>query len=622
MRMRLGRMAGSCLLLLLSGTAASETVQDLRYGVTLYHFFQQDYFSAISELMVAEETGQLPHHADQASLLKGGMSLSYGLDRDAEVSFQQWLTDWPKQPSERWQRQHQRAWFYLGKLNYQRGEDERALAALKELSKQDNQSSKTSTAIQQESLYLRSKILLNQGQFEQAEALAQQLPKDSQYLPYYWFNRGSQLAAVGDWSAAARAYTTLNQLNLTSDIDKMLRDRALTAAGFARLQLQQIDSAIDHFSQVRLNSPMADRALLGLGWAHLQTENAQAALAPWQQLRQQSLLQTSVQEVFLALPYAYEQLEADAAALREYEFARGAFEQEIQQLMVAIQSYQQQPMAELFGFDVSLNSDWLIAEEIQPTSDKAPYLSHLFARHRFQSAVKDFRDLINLQRYLVRAEERLQILNLVDTEQQLLWNRIIDDGAVEEYQQRYQQLVQAAEEIDQRIILAQADKTGRALADQQGLELWQLIEQSEQRIQTLLAAGESTDFEQEQLRRFRGLLVWQDSEQFPNELWQLRKARAELSTAIEACQQQLTSLQQTVANRQQSAFAPRIAELVSRNRQQQNNVQNQLAQQEASIRQLAITELQQQQQQLQSYLGKAKLSIARLYDKHSKETEQ
>ena len=58
---------------------------ELAYGVVLYEFFQQRYFDAMVELGAAQQRAQLQHNAGEAELLRGGMSLSYGMERQELV---------------------------------------------------------------------------------------------------------------------------------------------------------------------------------------------------------------------------------------------------------------------------------------------------------------------------------------------------------------------------------------------------------------------------------------------------------------------------------------------------------------------------------------------------------
>ena len=54
------------------------TVADLRYGVSLYHYYQQDYLSALTELMVADSRDGIQGHADNPELMAAGISLAFG----------------------------------------------------------------------------------------------------------------------------------------------------------------------------------------------------------------------------------------------------------------------------------------------------------------------------------------------------------------------------------------------------------------------------------------------------------------------------------------------------------------------------------------------------------------
>jgi len=110
------------LLLLISLPAAAarqapNAVRDLQYGEALYYFFQQDYFDSIVRLQIAQQQQRLPNHAEEAELLLGGLDLAYGLRDEADRIFRNLLTEDAVDDGIR-----NRAWFYLAKLSYQRGD--------------------------------------------------------------------------------------------------------------------------------------------------------------------------------------------------------------------------------------------------------------------------------------------------------------------------------------------------------------------------------------------------------------------------------------------------------------------------------------------------------------------
>ncbi|MCG6885798.1 MAG: hypothetical protein LJE74_01155, partial [Proteobacteria bacterium] len=80
----------TALLLVMSPVLADEkevVVKDLSYGVALYNFYQDKYFSAINELLVARETRPGTRQLDDNELLLGSLYLSYGLQQEADRIF-------------------------------------------------------------------------------------------------------------------------------------------------------------------------------------------------------------------------------------------------------------------------------------------------------------------------------------------------------------------------------------------------------------------------------------------------------------------------------------------------------------------------------------------------------
>src|ERR1700712_1771343 len=94
---------------------ANHEIKDPHYGDTLFQFFQDHYFTSVTELMVSQNFDRVSHHADEAEILRGGMLLSYGLHKEAGEIFAK-LIDHGASPKVR-----DRAWYFLAKIRYQRG---------------------------------------------------------------------------------------------------------------------------------------------------------------------------------------------------------------------------------------------------------------------------------------------------------------------------------------------------------------------------------------------------------------------------------------------------------------------------------------------------------------------
>jgi len=112
-----------------SGTAAAQNrgidIRDPHYGEVLFHFYQQDEFTALTHLLAAQQAGRVTQHAAEAELLLGGLYLSYGQIEQATQIFDRLLVE-TSDPAVR-----DRAWYFIGKAHYQRGlyaEADRAFA--------------------------------------------------------------------------------------------------------------------------------------------------------------------------------------------------------------------------------------------------------------------------------------------------------------------------------------------------------------------------------------------------------------------------------------------------------------------------------------------------------------
>jgi hypothetical protein len=390
------------LLFFLGAAQAMENADSIRYRTALFYYFQQDYFNALTELMKARQLDELGAFGDNAELLRGGASLSYGMESAAGKIFEALLAE-PGTSTDR-----DRAWFYLGKLAWQKGELDRSAAAL------DRMAPTYHGELAPEANFLRASIVLRQGDAQLAASYDTLLPPDSPWLYYLYYNLGATHAAGGDWSGADDYFERVVQSPLSTPEMQSLRDKALTASGYTYLATENYEQALRNFAQVRLDSPVVERALLGYGWAYSGIGDYRSAVAPWQALKERSLMNDSVRESLLALPYAHEQLDRRRTALEQYQYASEVYAAELARVQAAIANFRDGELSQELDSAGAISQDWLNAEDILPQGDHLPYLRHLMTRHHFQLAMRELRDLHSMADYLSGASQRLQMLSEVD----------------------------------------------------------------------------------------------------------------------------------------------------------------------------------------------------------------
>src|ERR1039457_237475 len=107
---------------------APHRIEDLHYGDVLFYYYQDDYFAAITRLLAAQQLQRVPHTQGEAELLLGGLYLSLGEHVEAGRIFDALLAANVSEAV------RNRAWYYLGKVWYQRGYLQQAESALRKVS--------------------------------------------------------------------------------------------------------------------------------------------------------------------------------------------------------------------------------------------------------------------------------------------------------------------------------------------------------------------------------------------------------------------------------------------------------------------------------------------------------
>src|SRR5205807_968555 len=186
------------------------------------------------------------------------------------------------------------------------------------------------------------------------------------------------------------------------------KGRASLALGFAYLQANQPARARSALARVRLNGPYSNKALLGTGWALASLGDYQGALTPWMELRSRDLLDAAVQESYLAIPYAFAKLNANAQSAEYYESAVNSFDAESGRIDAAIARIRNGDMLQrVLTSEQGARYGWFWQLKNLPDAPESRYLYAVLAGHDFQEGLKNYRDLLFLNGALGRWDESM-----------------------------------------------------------------------------------------------------------------------------------------------------------------------------------------------------------------------
>jgi hypothetical protein len=599
-------LAGGLLLLACGTVLAADPqpwheVHDPHFGEVLYDFYQQKYFTALGDLMAAQQLGQVPHDADEAELLRGGLYLSYGLHVEAGRIFERLIAAGAP-PAVR-----DRAWFYLAKIRYQRGYQDQAEQALARIG------GRLPGDLEDQRQILHAILLMDQGRYREAAEHLTGLKGKSDWIRYGRFNLGVALVRAGETERGIALLDQLGKEPAASEELKSLRDKANVAIGYIYLQAGQPERARDALDRVRLDGLASNKALLGMGWAYSALGKQDKALVFWNELKQRDQLDTAVQESLLAAPYALGKLGALRQSLQDYERAIAVYTREMGRIDTAIEGIRAGQLgASLLGHDTGEEMGWFWKLDTLPDRPEFEYLATLLASHDFQEALKNYRDLRFLQARLNRWSS-----DVASFQDMLATRRAA-------FRQRLPEVMKSARMRNQPAIVAERDRLaaelGRIEHDNDGEALATDKEKAQldrlESIRSRLSRHASSDEDWERYRVLRGLLRWDIETDFSSRLWQAKQSLRDLDAALaenDTRREQIAQASEK-APREFDAFESRITALKPRIARLQGLAAELARAQEAQLNDLAIAELRVRRERLASYLTQARFAVAQIYD--------
>lgn len=582
------------------------SVKDLQYGEMLFYYYQQDYFNSIIRLGIAQQQQYLPNHKDEAELMLGGLMLSYGMRDAARQIFQQLLDDQQNDLSV-----HNRAWLYLAKISYQRGDRSGALDALDKINGKMTPATRTATA------NLKSLLLMKEGRNAEAIEVLKSTRSGKHWTPYLKYNLGVAQIRNGESKEGESNLESIRKSGDRTSEQRLLRDKANLALGYSYLQQGVTDKSRQALEKVRLEGPLSNKALLGAGWVDADAGQFAQALIPWTELSTRNATDPAVQEALLAVPYAMAKMELYGQAVQHYKESISALNDEKRQLDRSINAIQSgELLRHLEQSDPRTGYGWLQQLDLDTDAPVLDYQVTLMASHNFQEGIKNYRDLLFLRRNLdewatsiaayddmLATRERRYQSHLPAVEHVLATN-----NTLEVLQQHHAALTNTVTSVE---------STGNSIGLANAAEMRQLKKLSdiEKQFTNLPDTPEIRNLRDKQ-KFLYGILYWRVNNDYKQRLRPTRQQLSELETLIEQTRKAIGNLKQAAIETPAgfSGFKQQISTRKTALKQLQTRTADASMAQGVLLEQLAVNELEAQKKRIDSYIIQARFALAQTYD--------
>ncbi len=589
-----------------SDTETEHAVKDLPYGVSLFHFFQGRYFSAISDILVAKHYKTLNSDDKNPELLLGGLYLSYGLHHKSADVFSNILN---KEETTTPLSIRDRAWFHLGKNHYKHGfldDAEQALTSVKD-SLSNNHNS--------ERLFILSNIYVKTSKLDKALELIDQFD-DSVWKDYAYFNIGTGLIRNNKINKGKELLSELANTAPKNRERQILKDKAILALAYTALKNSNPVEATKYFQSARLNDNEATKALLGIGWSLYKQNEFNQALIPWMELANRPPSDPSVQEALISIPYVFEQINNHHQALHQYNLAIDIYNKQLDEINKVIK------IINNGEFIKQLNLDTLGKESATPFSilfninaKSNQYLLPLISSNDFHEALKTYQELNYLNFTLNHWQRGLPALNIILNEKTNTYNSRLKD-TVHSPKLKLSKLMQKRRnKLARQIKEIESTESSLMLANSKELETLKLLSKTEIRLNKLKNLEDLSE-EEEKLKLLNGLMHWKITTDYKSRIWEAKKNLKELDKTLYKMHAAIYSLSNVWKNAPDKFkdFSLRIKDKSKRIAELKKKMNKSLKFQEAYLQGMAMKVINTHRNRIKLYHDRALFAKARIYD--------
>jgi len=478
-------------------------------------------------------------------------------------------------------------------------------------------SDKIQPRISAERYMLLAQLMLREQRYDDAIAALSSWHGPPDWTAYAQFNLGVALVRVGRLPEAISHLDEVGRMETKSEELLALRDKANLALGFALLQAQRAADARPILERVRLDGPYSSKALLGVGWAESALGEFKHALVPWLALRKRNLLDSAVQESYLTVPYAYNQLGATGQAAEFYNSAIDSFDAELQRIDDSIEQIRSGHLLDrLLNDDKKTALTWYWQLKTLPDAPESRYLYQLLASNEFQEGLKNYRELGFMRQNIDSWRDDLSAFNdMLDTRQTAYAQRAPKADAVMAATD-LDAMTKRRVDFESRINAIEHSDDVAALGTPEEQQNWARLK----RVDDYLAAhpdDPDLDDMRDKLRLLKGVMYWRLSESFKARLWNERRSVKELEASLVETQKRAVLVKQAREGMPSNTggFAGRVSAVEARMDQLQQGLATLSEKQANYLQDIAIRELEAQKHRIEIYQIQARYELAAIYDK-------
>jgi tetratricopeptide (TPR) repeat protein len=587
---------------------ASEVV----LGETMHSYYMGDSFAALSNLLVAKAMGRIDENVATSELLIGDLYTAFGMPEEADTVFARVATQNLRSAT------RNETVFRQGRLQYRQGnyfEAERILNMPLDIKM---------SPLETERRVMLANVLMTRNAFVEARDVLAPIPLDNPLGPYATYNIGvSHLRANHDAEGKFLLEKVMN-LPVSDSETNALKDRAALALGYDYLQMQQPDKAREALVNVRLKGPFSNNAILALGWANYERKDYKRALNYWLELLTRNTADPLVQEAMLLAPRAYEALQANQQALYGYKLAASTLTGQLD-ILEKLENdittpgwldHLTPPMP--VGYADPLGAP----ESVTPLDPVAlAQLYSLFISHPFNEGYQQYDQLKRLRRLLDQRSSDLRALRSQIAELRRRQTELPALAArVKATRQRLTEVSDYYPILDKRARQAARGGSPRPAspANLQTMEQQFKLQQIENALKKQPDSPAVREL-RNRLAVLKGLVLMSNVKKVAPSQDEIYADLSRSSAQLNLLQLRMEAVQHLLADRQTLTEAgagaeARITAMESRLQAAYRDLDQSLAEYREYLNQLAISQLEDRRNRINSDIAEAHLSIARLQD--------